>query len=82
MWDSRKHKTRQLAVVKTSQFSITPIYFTQMSPPLHHLTVWRRTFQYLRYNNYYIYKISRPTFEISAYNIKNSIVTNPEHVKI
>ena len=83
MWDSRKHQRRQLTVVKTSQFSITRTYSMQMRPTLQQLKVWRRNFQYLRYNNYYyIYKISRRTFEISAYSVKNIEVTNPEHLLI
>ena len=81
MWDNRKHQIRHLKVVKASQFSITMIYSTQISPTLHQLTVWRSTCQYLRYNNYYIYKISRRKFEISVYNM-NIKVTNPEHLQI
>jgi hypothetical protein len=55
----------------------------QMRQILHHFTVWRRNFQYLRYNNYYyIYKISRRTFELSAYSVKSTEVTKPEQLQI
>jgi hypothetical protein len=77
MMDGEKHQGTQLTVVKSPPFAITQIYAKQIIPTLHQITVWRKTFQYWRYKNYYIQEISRSKFDISTYNIKNIKATNP-----